>query len=66
MTEIHLSPKEFELLQKWYGLLFGGTVSRHVAEDEDRKLLAKITLLHLVELENEKRLRGLLKGSDEE
>jgi hypothetical protein len=65
MVNVQFTVEEYDTLEKWYGLLFGGEISRHNMTDSDKKLYAKITMLHLAEVENQLRLKDLLKDDDD-
>lgn len=54
------APEDYDLLEKWYGLLFAGEFAKHKPTDNDKKLLAKITMLHLIEAETEQRIKDMM------
>jgi len=66
MVNIQFTSEEYDTLEKWYGLLFGGDVARHQMTDADKKLYTKINMLHLAEVENQLRLKDLLKDDDDD
>lgn len=64
MVSVSFTQEEYDLMEKWFGLLFAGEDPCAEVTDADRDLVKKIALLHLAEAENDKRLRDILKDED--
>ena len=65
MVNVQFTIEEYDILEKWYGLLFGGDITRHNRSDVDNKLYTKINMLHLAEVESQLRLKDLLSKDDD-
>jgi hypothetical protein len=64
MVSVSFTPEEYDLMEKWFGLLFAGETPCAEVGDDDRDLVKKIAMLHLAEVENDNRLRNILKDED--
>ena len=52
MVEIELMPEEYELIEKWFGLLYGNNEKRKPSKDEIQ-LFQKIAFMHIAEMQME-------------
>lgn len=64
MVNVSFTPDEYDLMEKWFSLLFAGKFPCAKVKDEDTNLVKKIAMLHLAEVENDSRLRSILKDDD--
>ena len=52
MVEIELMPEEYELIEKWFGLLYGNNDKRKPTKEEIQ-LFQKIAFMHIAEMQME-------------
>ena len=52
MVEIELKLEEYELIEKWFGLLYGNNEKRHPSKEETQ-LFQKIAFMHIAEMQME-------------
>lgn len=64
MVNVQFTPEEYDLMEKWFSLLFAGDDPCAEVREADKDLVKKIAMLHLAEVENEQRLRSLLKDDE--
>lgn len=60
------TPEDYDLIEKWFGLVFASSTSKHKPNENDKKLLAKITMLHLLEVQTETKIRDIINRDDDE
>jgi hypothetical protein len=51
MVDIELRPEEYELIEKWFGLLYGNEAQRKPSK-KDLQLYQKIAFMHIAEMQN--------------
>ena len=52
MVDIFLLPDEYEIIEKWFGLLFGGKGRKKPSKDEV-SLYQKLAFMHIAEMQEE-------------
>ena len=52
MVDIELKPDEYELIERWFGLLYGNEAHRKPSK-KDLQLYQKIAFMHIAEMQNE-------------
>ncbi|MBF85115.1 MAG: hypothetical protein CL489_11700 [Acidobacteria bacterium] len=52
MVDIFLTPEEYDIIEKWFGLLFGGKSSKKPSKEEV-SLYQKLAFMHIAEMQAE-------------
>ena len=63
MVDIFLLPEEYEIIEKWFGMIFGGKSSKKPNKDEVA-LYQKLAFMHIAEMQDE--IRENQESSDSE
>ena len=50
MVEIDLLPEEYEIIEKWFGLLYGNDAKRKPSK-EDIQLFQKLAFMHISQMQ---------------
>jgi hypothetical protein len=51
MVEIVLTPQEYELIEKWFGLLYGNEDGQRKPSKDDLHLFQKLAFMHISEMQ---------------
>ena len=54
MVEIYLLPEEYEMIEKWFGMLFGNKGKKN-PKKEEVALYQKLAFMHIAEMQEELR-----------
>jgi len=68
LVDVDFEPDEYEIIEKWFGMLFGKeeSKSKFAPKDGDIQLFNKLSQMHMASLKNElrekNRIRDILGG----